>query len=96
MHDPAIRVVTDLEQFKALSATWDSLLLESQDDNSIFLTHEWLWTWWRYFGDVKKLNILLIEKEGQAIGIVPLMKIEYRVGLIKFHFLETIGSTNCN
>ena len=85
-----------MKQFESMSATWDSLLAECQDDNSIFLTYEWLWTWWRHFGEEKKLNILLIEKGGQAIGIVPLMKVKYKIGLIKFHLLETIGSTNCN
>jgi len=96
MHSVMTRVISDLKQFESLSATWDSLLSECQDDNSMFLSYEWLWTWWRYFGDGKKLNILLIEKREQVIGIVPLMKVEYRVGLVKFHFLETIGSTNCN
>jgi CelD/BcsL family acetyltransferase involved in cellulose biosynthesis len=53
-------------------------------------------TWWKHFGESKKLNVLLIEKEGQTIGIVPLMRTEYRIGLIKIHALETIGSLNCN
>jgi CelD/BcsL family acetyltransferase involved in cellulose biosynthesis len=96
MHSAVIRIITDLQGFESLSATWNSLLSKCQDDNSIFLTYEWLWTWWKHFGEGKKLNILLIEKEDQVIGIMPLMKMVYKIGPIKFHILETIGSTNCN
>lgn len=96
MHSAVIRIITDLKQFESLSATWNSLLSKCQDDNSVFFTYEWLWTWWRHFGDGKKLNILLIEKEGQVIGIVPLMKVEYKIGPIKFHILEKISLTSCN
>ena len=96
MHSAVIRIISDLKQFESLSATWNSLLPKCQDDNSIFLTYEWLRTWWRHFGEGRKLNILLIEKGGQVIGIVPLMKAEYKMGLVRFHILETIGSTNCN
>ena len=91
-----IRVVTEPGEFASLSGVWDSLLRKSRDNNPIYLTHEWLSTWWKHFGEGKKLNVLLIEKEGQTIGIVPLMRTEYRIGLIKINALETIGSLNCN
>lgn len=96
MSNTTIRVVTETEEFKSLAGGWDSLLQKCGDDNSIYLTHEWLSTWWRYFGERKKLNILLIEKEHQLIGIVPLMKTEYKIGLIKLDTLETVGAINCN
>ncbi|MCJ7523041.1 MAG: hypothetical protein MUP21_12620, partial [Dehalococcoidia bacterium] len=69
---------------------------EIDKDSSIYLTHEWLSTWWKYFGKGKKLNILLVEKARRVIGIVPLMRTEYKIGLVGMHFLETIGATNCN
>jgi CelD/BcsL family acetyltransferase involved in cellulose biosynthesis len=96
MTDTKIRIISESNEFESLSEVWDSLLRKSKDDNPIYLTHEWLLTWWKHFGESKKLNVLLIEKEGQTIGIVPLMRTEYRIGLIKIHALETIGSLNCN
>jgi len=96
MHSAVIRIISDLKQFESLSATWNSLLSKCQDDNSIFLTYEWLWTWWKHFGEGKKLNILVIEKGDQIIGIVPLMKVEYKIGPIKFRTLEKISFTSCN
>ena len=91
-----MRIVAELREFESLAGVWDSLLQKCRDDNAIYLTHEWLSTWWKHFGDGKKLNILLIEKERHVIGIVPLMRTEYRIGLIKLDALETIGVTNCN
>jgi len=96
MHSAVVKVISDLKGFESLLEIWNSLLPKCQDDSSIFLTYEWLRTWWRHFGEGKKLNILLIEKECQVIGIVPLMKAEYRMGLARVHLLETIGSTNAN
>ncbi len=96
MSDTRIRVVAESKEFESLAGVWDSLLQKSEDDNSPYLSHEWLSTWWKHFGEVNKLNILLIEKDHQVIGIVPLMKTEYRTGLLKLRALETIGSVNCN
>jgi len=96
MSSTKIKVVSEPGEFESLSEVWDSLLRKSKDDNPIYLTHEWLSTWWKHFGEGKKLNVLLIEKEGQLIGIVPLMRTEYRIGLLRISALETIGSLNCN
>jgi len=96
MSSTRIRVVAESKEFESLAGVWDSLLQKNVDENSIYLTHEWLSTWWKYFGGENKLNILLIEKDHQLIGIVPLMKSEYRIGLVKCRLLETIGSVNCN
>jgi CelD/BcsL family acetyltransferase involved in cellulose biosynthesis len=96
MTDTKIRIISESNEFESLSEVWDSLLRKSGDNNPIYLTHEWLLTWWKHCGEGKKLNVILIEKEGQPIGIVPLMRTEYRIGLFKIHALETIGSLNCN
>lgn len=91
-----LRVIAEPEGFESLAGIWDSLLQRNGEDNSIYLTHEWLSTWWRHFGEGKKLNILLMEKDEQVIGIVPLMRTEYTMGPVKLPLLETIGAVNCN
>lgn len=65
--------ITDFGQFQRLRAEWNSLL-SSSEDNSIFLTYEWLISWWKTFSEGKSLAILLIKNEkGECIGIAPLM-----------------------
>jgi CelD/BcsL family acetyltransferase involved in cellulose biosynthesis len=92
----SIRVVTELKEFKSLFEVWNALLQMSGGDNSIYITHEWLSTWWMHFGKGRKLNILLLEKGHRVIGIFPLMRTEYRIGLAKYNFLEIIGTLDCN
>jgi len=96
MNTTTIRIVTESEEFERLKEVWDSVLQQCNEDSSIYLTHEWVWTWWKHFGERKKLNTLIIERKGRVIGIIPLMKVEYRMGFVKVCFLETIGSVNCN
>jgi CelD/BcsL family acetyltransferase involved in cellulose biosynthesis len=90
------RIIVELAEFKTLSDVWDNLLQESGENNSLFLTYEWISTVWRHFGNKGTLNIVVIEKDGLAIGIFPLMKAEYRLGILKFNVLETIGAYNYN
>lgn len=96
MSKVTVRVVAEQEGLESLSGIWDSLLQRSSDDNAIYLTYDWVTIWWKHFGDGNRLNILLIEKEEEVIGIFPLMITEYKVGFLKFCALETIGSVNCN
>jgi len=94
--DKTLRIVTQEEEFEALSAIGDEILQRSGDDSAIYLTHEWMSTWWKHFGEGKKLHILVIEKDERIIGIIPLMRIDYKMGPFKYRFIETIGSVNCN
>jgi len=85
-----IRKVTDTNEFESLRGIWDELLEKSPDRN-IYLTWEWLFTWWNYWAEGKELSILLIEKEGKPIGAAPLMKSQCGKGPLKFSILESIG-----
>lgn len=67
-----IREVTSTKEFNALKDKWTELLKKSSNDN-IFLTHEWLNTWWKYFGEGKELKIILVEENDKLVGIAPLM-----------------------
>jgi CelD/BcsL family acetyltransferase involved in cellulose biosynthesis len=91
-----VRVVIDTKEFQSLEDIWHSLLQRCGQDSSIFLTHERLSTWWRHFGEGKSLNILIIERGQEVIGIIPLVKTRYRLGFIKLEVLETLAASNCN
>ena len=89
-------MVKKTEELESLYSLWDGLLQNCGDEKSIYLTHEWITTWWRHFGKDKRLNILLAETDHQTVGIVPLMRTEYKIGFLSLHALETIGSVNYN
>jgi len=96
MSKTTIRVVTEAEEFQSMASLWNSLLEDCRDESSMYLSHEWLATWWRYFGEGRRLNLLLFEKEGRVIAIVPLARNEYRIGPFKLNALESITWTSCN
>jgi CelD/BcsL family acetyltransferase involved in cellulose biosynthesis len=90
-----VRVLTDTSALTSIAKVWDSLLQRAGEDIPIYFTYEWIAMWWKYFGEGKKLNLLLIENEHEVIGIIPLMQIDYRLGLLELSALETIG-LECN
>lgn len=88
----AIKKVTDIAEFESLRDVWGRLLAESGDRN-IYLTWEWLFTWFKHYGGDRKLSLTLIEDETKVIGIIPLMSSRYKFGPTRLNILENIGST---
>ena len=61
------------EQLRTLAPHWNDLLQRS-GSNAIFLTWEWISTWWEVFGGRFQLLVLTAEDDaGQLIGIAPMM-----------------------
>jgi len=87
------RVVSTVEEMRSLEGVWDHLLDRSPDRN-IFLTWEWLNTWWRHFGRGKHLSVLVVRERDQVRAIVPLMAWHYNLGFCRLEVLENIGSTS--
>ncbi|MFH1634624.1 MAG: GNAT family N-acetyltransferase [Chloroflexota bacterium] len=69
----AITKISTFEQFARLSQDWDALQARAQLDN-IFLTHDWLNAWWRFFGQGADLWVLTGRDNKQLVGIAPLMR----------------------
>lgn len=65
--------VNDIEELRAFHPFWKSLLAKTPRA-TFFQTLEWLEIYWRHYGQGKKLRVLLIQVEGQILGIVPLVQ----------------------
>lgn len=68
-----IKAVTQLDEFAALENDWNALLRNSNSDN-VFLTWEWISTWWECFSTGRQPWILTArgKHDGQLLGLVPL------------------------
>jgi len=56
-----VTVITDLEQWSKWRDEWDDLLLNSTAfETRVFLSYEWLTTWWKFFGQGKKLTVITV------------------------------------
>ena len=67
-----IRVVNQYRDFLNLKEQWNDLLKRSLHP-IVFLTHQWIDTWWRSFGSGKSLFILLVYDNKELSAIAPLM-----------------------
>jgi CelD/BcsL family acetyltransferase involved in cellulose biosynthesis len=82
------------EGLRALEGVWDDLLSRS-GTQTVFLTFDWLSTWWRHFGQSAKLRVIVVKDGERAIGIAPLMQVRYWFFCVPVHkilFLGTWGS----
>lgn len=87
-----LRVVRDVESLAALAPTWNELLRSSASDN-LFLTWEWVSTWWDVYGPGKRLHVIVASgPDGQIVGIAPLMLASIRVlGMLRAGVVRFIG-----
>jgi len=81
--------IEEIGEFDSLRDYWNAVLeRNSLGDNNIFLTWEWLSTWWKYFGKGRKLLILTVKDNKEILAIAPLMLSEYK--LLRFGNLRRI------
>jgi CelD/BcsL family acetyltransferase involved in cellulose biosynthesis len=87
-----IETIADVEGFHALRAEWTELL-ESSSSNCIFLTWEWLSTWWKHLGGGRQLHLIAVRQGRELIGLVPFMVNPPRPGrLVPCRTIQFLGS----
>jgi CelD/BcsL family acetyltransferase involved in cellulose biosynthesis len=66
---PGVLDLSVVEQWQPLRDEWPAL---AERCGNPFLSWEWLTTWWRHFGDGRRLRLVVIRRRGELIGVVPL------------------------
>ena len=66
-----VETITDAATFRDLRQEWTDLLGRSSAD-CLFLTWEWLYTWWTHLGAGRRLFIVTVRRGGELIAIAPL------------------------
>ena len=62
--------IADVSGFEALRDEW-SELLRASDSDCLFLTWEWLFTWWKHQAEDRQLSILTVRSEGRLDALAP-------------------------
>jgi len=85
--------ISDQNEFANLKKDWDALLKKSKSD-TVFLTWEWMYTWWECFKEDKQLFILAVYGENEdLIGIAPLCMDKKKIAGITFlNYLKFLGT----
>jgi CelD/BcsL family acetyltransferase involved in cellulose biosynthesis len=87
-----IDIVDDAKRFEHLRDEWNELL-QSSDADCLFLTWEWLYTWWKHLADDRRLYIIAVRSNGKMMAIAPLMLTVPRgVGFLAPPSLEFLGT----
>lgn len=71
--------VKETDDFQDLKETWNILLKCNLLGDNVFLTWEWLSTWWKHFKEGRKPLILLVEDKDEVLAIAPLMLSKYKL-----------------
>ena len=61
-----------IEALRSLEHEWTALL-RRYAGQSLFLTNEFVTTWWEHFGEGKQLRVLVVRDGSEVVGIAPLM-----------------------
>jgi CelD/BcsL family acetyltransferase involved in cellulose biosynthesis len=90
--DGSVRV-TEVSDFESVRKEWNQVLEENRFGNNVFLTLDWLSTWWKHFGGQRKLLLLKVEENNRVLGIAPMMLSKYKLpafgSIRKIEFLGT-------
>lgn len=65
-----VETIDDVSGFAALDQEWNDLL-QASDSEGLFLTWEWLYTWWKHLAGDRELSILAVRCDGELIGLAP-------------------------
>lgn len=89
-----IKEIESVDGLMQLKGKWNALL-ERSETNTVFLTFEWIFSWWKCFGEGKKLFILVVMDGEKLIAIAPLMITSSKFG-ITIRKIEFIGTPLSN
>ena len=88
-----ITIIEDAGRLPHLVDEWNELL-DHSDQDCLFLTPEWLTTWWRCFErDQWTLRLITVRRQSQLLGIAPLFSRPRTVGgLVTHRSMEFLGT----
>jgi len=66
------QIISDAASFRELRSEWHDLL-EACPGNCIFLSWEWLHTWWEHLPEKRSIHIITVRHGGLLIGLAPLV-----------------------
>jgi len=65
-----VQTIVDANEFAALKDEWSSLL-EKSSSNSLFVSWEWLHTWWNHLRGDAKLALVTVRRDHELVAIAP-------------------------
>jgi len=87
-----LEIINTEKRFEEIREEWMELLAHSSSD-CVFLTWEWLYTWWKHLAAGRKLHVLVIRSGARVIAIAPLASSSTKlIRLAHIRALEFLGT----
>ena len=87
-----VQHVNNTVDLDRLRDEWDGLL-EASAANNIFLTWEWVRTWWKYLAERRQLQVVALRQGGELIAIAPLgVRRASLRSMLPFRSVDFLGS----
>jgi CelD/BcsL family acetyltransferase involved in cellulose biosynthesis len=83
-------VVTAFEPLADFQPAWDEAVLRL--GGPIYMTYDWLRTWWKHYGAGGELRLLIFRQGGQVVALLPLFLQTIDFGLAKLRVARLVGS----
>ncbi|MDD5617769.1 MAG: GNAT family N-acetyltransferase [Candidatus Omnitrophica bacterium] len=84
-------IIDRYEDLLKMKKDWNKLL-NSSAHNIVFLTFEWLSSWWENYGEANELFVILVKDGDEVIAIAPLMiKLNNYSNIIKTRKIQFIS-----
>src|SRR6267143_2972965 len=87
-----IERIEDADRFALMGEEWNALLHES-DADCLFLTWEWLHTWWRTLAGRRRLFLLAVRHGEELVAMAPLAVAPPQLGrFLPFRSFQLLGT----
>ena len=90
MVELTVRVVDNTEDVPLIQAEWESLRKRCR--GSIFSSFDWGMEWLRHFDQIAQPRIVMVEEDGELIGLAPFAVMEHRAMGIRMRKLSMVGN----
>ncbi len=85
------QIIDNDKAFSKLEMEWNTLLSKSEQ-NHLYLTHGFLFTWWRHLSSSSSLYIILVKEDDDILAIAPFMLTQGKFLRFPVRKIEFIGS----
>jgi hypothetical protein len=83
-------IFNSFENAKDLKEEWDDFV--EKIGLEIFMTFDWLRTWWKYYGHKRRIKIFILRHSGSIVGIVPLFWERIWLGPVSARVVKLVGT----
>lgn len=88
-----LQLIDQANEFQSLCHEWDDFLSNCEADHP-FNTHEWLQTWWLYFGDQRPVKIIVVRCGGRMVCCIPITYETKRIQGLPLRYARTWINTH--